>query len=383
MKLDFFPEPGTIGWPNDDSSSRKLKELVSYKPRPYSSLEVELTTRCNLYCPSCPRVIYRHSWIEQDMTLENFHKISPAFDSFESIHFRGWGEPVLNPFFPEMVRLAYQSGARLVLSTNGTELLNLGLLPYFEAIIFRLDYGLASIYERRNPAARFNRVIFNISQVLYWREVNQSSRPLVIILFAKDRYSLPSLPIFMDTAIRLNPDRVVFYQPFFHVRPVDEQAQLPGDADPVFIQQIDRTLEFIAESAGLKMVNRPVENDPAGRCVYDSQKSAFVNWCGQVGLCRNSSLPVAGGRFSRFFRGKERELETAVFGSLLTNSLDTIFQDRAYRRFSRACRLESSRFPRPESQEKPPPLNRLGAKGKNNLYVLGDNRFKSCFCDRR
>jgi len=375
MELSFLPESGINSWPDHDYSSRKLGQLVDYSPRPFSCLEVELTTRCNLFCPSCPRVAFSHSWINEDMPLDYFYKIYPAFDLFEGILFRGWGEPLLNPFFPEMIRLAYQSGTRLVLATNGVELVNLDLMPYFEAIIFRLDYGQASTYERRNPGSKFNRTIFNISQVLHWRETNQTDQPGVVIQFAKNRYSLNELGTYLDTAIRLNPDRVVFYQPGFHVRRIDAAAQLPGDMDQGLIQRVDETLESMARSAYLDMINQPVKPDVETICPCDPDRAVFVNRRGRIAPCRNTALPVANGKFTRFYHGREEQQATIFFGSLLRRPFEEIFQRQNYRQFRRSCLLpETLLNPRQSSPADP---------SGNKVVTLGKRRLQSCLCSKR
>ena len=339
MELRYLPTPNKDHQSESGMASRKLEGLIPYHPRPYSSLEVELTTRCNLFCPSCPRAVFRDSWLERDMSLERFEKISRYFDQFETIHFCGWGEPVLNPYFPEMVRRAYQSGARLVLTTNGVTLPRLSVLDYFDAVFFRLDHGRASVYERRNPSARFNRVIFNISQVLHHRDARENQGPVVTILFAKHKFSLRDLPSYLETAGRLRPDRVVFYQPVFHVRPADDQAHLPADVDPEAIRLVDKRLADMADSLGLDVVNPSVEDLMEKRwlCGFDPSRSVYLNWQGRVSLCRNSALPVVGGGFGRFFKGRPEALKTALFGSLADEELEQVLGSRAFVEFRRAC----------------------------------------------
>ena len=340
MELGYLPESINLDSPDYHFTSRKLEVLVPYSPRPFPCLEIGITTRCNLFCPTCPRTTLQRSWIDRDMTLECFEKVSQVFDRFETIHFRGWGEPLLNPYFPEMVRLAYQSGARLVLTTNGFQMLNLGLLPYFQAIIFRLDYGQASTYERRNPSAKFNRVVFNISRVLHSRDANQSLHPQILILFCKNKYSLRELPNYLETAAKLQPDRVVFYQPDFFARKIDEQGRLPSDIDLGLIEKIDRLIESRAKAAFLDVVNQPVNKarDPNRPCCCDSGKSIFINSCGCVAPCRNSALPVVGRAFTRYVAGQEEIQQKALFGSLLNKPLEGIVESRAYQDFRAACR---------------------------------------------
>lgn len=379
MELNFLPDGGTMSWSGrmNEASARSFTPVNAQ--RPFSSLEIEITTRCNLFCPSCPRATYRRSWINQDMCLDNFEKIAASFPLYHSIYFRGWGEPTLNPDFDDMIRIAHASGARVILSTNGIKPLNPDLLPLLDAVIFRLDYGRAATYERRNPGSRFNRVIFNISQAIHWRKIQGAATPRYVVLFAKNRFSLAELPEYLETATRLRPDRVVFYQPSFHVRPVDERGQLSADLNPGLLKKIDRILEYQAESAEIDLINQPLDADPAGRCAFDPVRAMFVNWSGRVALCRDSALPVANGRFNRFYGGLEEPLETTLFGSLIRHPLEEVLQDRCFRTFRRACLSADGcggADPRIASGQAP-------ASPIGNLVFIGKSRLRSCRCYRR
>ena len=377
MELGFLPEYKSLKTCEDGLHPRKLQELVEYTARPYSSLEVEITTRCSLSCPSCPRTSYKRTWLEQDMSLEHFERLSSHFNKFETIFFRGWGEPLLNPFFPEMVRLAYQSGARLVLATNGTIPIDQGLWPYFDAIIYKLDCGRAKTYERRNPTAKFGRVIFNISQVLHQRDSESPHRPRIVISFAKTRYTLNELPSYLDTAIRLKPDQVIFYQPTFYPRPADWRGQLPGDVDPGLLLSIDERLKKMAEAAGLEMINQAVELDatPGHKCVMGERRSLYLNWQGLVSLCRYSALPAAGGSFSHYQDGRLNLGRTKFLGSLLHNDLDDIVKGWAMKELRHSC--NQGEF---QQINKTPGFRRRRAsqkKSKCKVLNLGDAKVKT------
>jgi pyruvate-formate lyase-activating enzyme len=338
MELGFLPQWDSLETTGDHLPLRKLSTVVNYPSRPYRSLEIELSTRCNLFCPPCPRANYGSNWIDRDMSFETFERIAGAFDRFDTIHFRGWGEPLMNPHFPEMVRRAYQSGAKLVLTTNGAAPIDPGLLPYFGAVNFRLDYGRAHTYERRNSHAKFNRVIFNISQVLHDRDLDQSPRPKVILLFAKNKYSLKELPAYLENAIRLSPDRVVFYQPKFHVRPVDARGQLPVDVDIELVTRMDQRLTDMARSAGLDMLNqRVVSQGRTITCGFDPGRSLFANWRGQVAMCRYSALPVANGQYYRYQQEKPAVLQTRVLGDLSQKEIDQIAAIKNLNRSRKEC----------------------------------------------
>jgi MoaA/NifB/PqqE/SkfB family radical SAM enzyme len=324
MELDFLLTSGDTS--SDGLTPRKLQDLIQYPPRPYRSLEIETTTRCNLSCPTCPRVRFRSNWIERDMSMDHYIRVARVFDRFETIHFRGWGEPLIHPCFPEMARMAYQSGARLVLTTNGSAAPPPGLVPYFEAIIFRLDYGQASTYERRNPGARFGRVMFNISQVLHNRDQAGGRRPQVLLLFVKNKYTLRELPSYLETALRLRPDRVVFYPAMFHVRGIDAQAQLPADIGPELIQHVDDRLARIAQSEGVDIINLPVTASEGceSNCPYASRPDLFINWRGMAAACRHSCLPVISGGYTRHIGSRVVPRENRYWGNLIDHDLDAI-----------------------------------------------------------
>ncbi|MFH1137055.1 MAG: radical SAM/SPASM domain-containing protein [Pseudomonadota bacterium] len=378
MELGFLPEyksPPALG---DSLHPRKLEDLVNYPPRPYSSLEVEISTRCNLSCPSCPRTTFKRTWLDQDMSLGHFEQLSAHFNQFETIFFRGWGEPLLNPLFPEMARLAYQSGARLALATNGVLPLDQGLWPYFDTIIYRLECGRARTYERRNPAAQFGRVIFNISQVLHQRDSQSAHRPQIVIIFAKNRYTLNELPIYMDTAIRLRPDRVIFYQPCFHPRAADWRGELPGEVDPGLLLKIDERLKAMAADAQVELINQKVDFDrPKGHhCVMGERRSLFLNWKGQAALCRFGALPVAGGTYSHYQDGRLTQSRVVFLGSLLQNGLDEIAKSWAMRELRASCRQGGLLFKtRQNTLKKHTCYKFKGSKGQ--VLSLGDARIKS------
>ena len=251
----------------------------------------------------------------------------------------GWGEPSLNPYFPEMVRLAYQSGARLVLYTNGVKMLNLGLISYFDSIIFHLGYGRAATYERYNPGSKFNRVIFNISRVLHWRDSNQGQTPQVVLLFAKNKFILKELPGYLETAERLCPDRVVFFDHPFHFRQIDEDGELPAEVDPGLIDLIDKRLADKASAAGLELVNQPPtpKKDDNGQCSLLRDDAIFVNWSGKAAPCRHCALPVVGDVFTRIQEGNVVQVHSALSGNLTRMPLPRVINPLLRQRIRKIC----------------------------------------------
>jgi MoaA/NifB/PqqE/SkfB family radical SAM enzyme len=340
VELRLVPERRTLESPDKTLPARKLNQLIDYPPRPFSSIEVETSTHCSMLCPSCARTTYQDAWLNQHMSMEHFTAAATCFDHFETVLFRGWGQPQINPDFPEMVRLAYQSGARLVLSTNGFPPIPEDILPYFDSIIFRLDYGRAATYERRNPGVRLGRAIMNISRIIKLRADQNTRHPQVVLLFVRSKYSLREMPTYLDTALRIRPDRVIFYRPFFHVRGIDAQGELPADVDEGLIRRIDRKIMAKAEESGLEVVNQSGSRGcSTGKpCDCEPGRSMFIGWNGKLALCRYQALPLATGEFIRFHPSSSVISRIQWVGNLTKTPFYEILRQKPYRQAIRACK---------------------------------------------
>jgi len=77
-----------------------------YKP---ITLMIEVSTICNLKCPTCEREMFKKQGLipKGQVGISNMERLRPILPSVHSIYFvGGLGEPVLNPLFWEMNRIA-------------------------------------------------------------------------------------------------------------------------------------------------------------------------------------------------------------------------------------------------------------------------------------
>lgn len=94
-------------------------------------LQLEPATACNLGCPFCLRS--RFSGSDEYLSFEDFQKITDAAKCrYLTLH--GWGEPLLHPELPAMIRYAASKKISVNFTTNATllparttEILNSGL----------------------------------------------------------------------------------------------------------------------------------------------------------------------------------------------------------------------------------------------------------------
>ena len=82
---------------------------------------VEVTSRCNLLCETCP---HTHAFQEarRDLTLDEFKAIVDQFPHMERAVLHGIGEPLLNQQLPAMVRLLKARDITVLFNSNGTVL---------------------------------------------------------------------------------------------------------------------------------------------------------------------------------------------------------------------------------------------------------------------
>jgi MoaA/NifB/PqqE/SkfB family radical SAM enzyme len=82
-------------------------------------IQIEPSSFCTSNCTYCPHTVLSDSWRNRHMTSSTFHNLLPSLRSADLVYLQGWGEPLLNPNFFEMVRMAKESGARVGMTTNG------------------------------------------------------------------------------------------------------------------------------------------------------------------------------------------------------------------------------------------------------------------------
>src|SRR5437870_5204930 len=116
-----------------------------------SHIILEGTSKCNLYCPMCPRELKYFPPIDMEMDL--FSKIiEEGKDHLEFVVPFGGGEPLLGKEIFNMISLCRHHGIRAWISTNATilddrrsrELIRSGL----DYIIFAFDGATKEVYEK-------------------------------------------------------------------------------------------------------------------------------------------------------------------------------------------------------------------------------------------
>jgi len=87
------------------------------------NFQMELTNYCNLKCPVCPYGAGLLNRPKGDLDVELFRRLMDEIGPYlMNILLWGWGEPLLHPRFPELVKIANGHGVNTLISTNGQNL---------------------------------------------------------------------------------------------------------------------------------------------------------------------------------------------------------------------------------------------------------------------
>ncbi len=149
------------------------------------SLNVEITTKCNLACTFC-----WHSSLKEDekihLEFEDFKKIIDEASSFKipSINLNGLGEPITHPRLLDMVEYCKMKGVQdIMFHTNGTKLSDKRIKDLITSgltqIIFSLDTPDKDTYEKVRIGAKFDKVNSNVEQFIKIKKEMKSILPLV------------------------------------------------------------------------------------------------------------------------------------------------------------------------------------------------------------
>ena len=150
------------------------------------TVNIELTSRCNLNCKMCYR---SHMYYKQgDMDKELFGKVLndlKSIDTLEEIYVHWRGEPSLAPFLPEAIReIKEKVNTKVIMFTNGTllngELLDGIMKAGIDSINFSLDADVNEAYKKIRGANCLDTVKKNIMLADSIRKYKQYNTKLFI-----------------------------------------------------------------------------------------------------------------------------------------------------------------------------------------------------------
>ena len=200
-----------------------LRAMLDGKcPPPRWGIIAPTTNICNLSCPFCKTGNKTLAFPKKMMSVDDYQTIlSKMPPSFRELHLYGWGEPLINPDFPQMVRLARQRGMETYIDTNlAIPLDDARIRDVIESglddMTVSCDGVTQETYQRYRVGGDIERVFANIRRFVALKKELGSATPRITWKFLIHRWSEPELPLAREKAKELG---VVFNQGGFYIPP--------------------------------------------------------------------------------------------------------------------------------------------------------------------
>lgn len=152
------------------------------------AVSIETNNTCNLRCPECPTGTNSLTRNRGVMSLEFFGKIIEELEStilYLTLYFQG--EPLLNPDFFEMVKLARKKRIYVSTSTNGhllsAENARLAVESGLNRMIVSIDGTDPATYSAYRIGGDLEKVKEGISKLIAWKKNLGSPTPFIEIQF--------------------------------------------------------------------------------------------------------------------------------------------------------------------------------------------------------
>lgn len=296
---------------------------------PYPELDhiqLEVTTYCNAFCSYCPRTTAGDAWANVHFNPELLRSLIPFLSNVPYVHLQGWGEPLLNPRFFELVAIAKQFGCHCGTTTNGTtvtvENANKLVGSGIDVVAFSLT-GTGPSHERFRKGAPVNRVLDGIRNLADAGKQN-SVGPDIHIAYLLLRDGMDEL-MNLPTIIGSLPVKEIVVNTLDYVPhpELDGQVISRGSTEwDTITGRLEKIKKMLA-ARGTRLVYESLASDAkTGTCSENVDRALIIAADGGIHPCVFSNLPdpVTG-------------LKRKCFGRLATDGLDTIWWSSDYRRF--------------------------------------------------
>jgi len=325
-----------------------LKELLMGSRRMLDCLQVEVSSRCPGRCLYCPHTVFKENWRGLDMDMETFRRLWPLMRRAGRVHLQGWGEPLQNTAFFEMVALGRKAGCAVSTTTCGLGLTDAAARRVVNSGIDVMAFSLAGTDEAGNAArlgVPYAQVCASVERLQAVRRAKGGVHleiHLAYLLLASNMAAVRRLPALMQ---RLGIHAaVVSTLDYLPDRTLEAEAFLPGAPGKLASAQAILT-ETAAEAHRLGMgfdYRLPQWDRPAAGCRENIARALFVSAEGDLAPCVYTSIPALAADDRR-----------RAFGSIGFQEPLAIWENTAFRAFREGlahgtpdavCRLCPKRF---------------------------------------
>lgn len=319
-------------------------------------VQVEVTTHCNGLCIYCPHTLMHNGWTNRHMPVELFNALVPFLQHTDLVYLQGWGEPLLNPHFFEMVRICKGQGKRVGFTTNGMLLTDdtVETLVDLEIDIVAVSLAgtTAKIHNQIRKGTDLDQIISQLERLAAIRAERNSRVPAVHLAYLMLRSNFHELKGILPLARRVGAKQVVASNLALIVHPslADEALFHHTEAMGDYRNILDKIRENASRKNIVFDYHGPNLDADSLRCRENVHRACVINVEGEVVPCVFTN-PVLSSHY--IFQGESLPLRTMSFGNIRIESLTHIWNKGEYAAFRELFDPETTKKPEQIRQAMP------------------------------
>jgi radical SAM protein with 4Fe4S-binding SPASM domain len=297
--------------------STRAQKYIMNSPRfgMPSSVQIEITTKCNIKCSLCLRTIDPARIVDSDMSLDLFKSIITQLKGrVQSVSLVGLGEPLLHPEVFSMIKFVKENGLEVSLIDNFTLIDKEKTLALIESgldfIYVSFDNPSKEAFEERRTGACFETVVDNIKLFVKTKNVVKAKHPVFIFKSTISSSNFGEIPNLIKFAEKLGADGINFGKMM--------------DRDESRIVNPPNVTEDQFPDSKIKIY--PCELSPSYEC--DATRGLYVTFDGKVLPCGLMAESVSRARYP--------QLE---LGDLKSQKLSDIWRSKGFRKLRKNIEL--------------------------------------------
>jgi radical SAM protein with 4Fe4S-binding SPASM domain len=192
-----------------------------------TSLQVEVSSSCNLQCPQCFQYAGGHTrgFFTKDLWDK---RVRPVLAQLGNIHLVGIGEPLLCKDFFSFVQDAVRQDIA-VHTTSNLQLVDEGfaekiVLSGIRNLSFSCDGASAATYESIRVKGRFRKLERSLEMINRQKGRHNSPFPVLILNFGAMRRNIEELPSVVEFARKHNVGQIIAYHDVMYVPELKEES---------------------------------------------------------------------------------------------------------------------------------------------------------------
>ncbi len=287
---------------------------------------LEVTTKCNFSCITC----IRSSWQDElaHMEWETFETILHSLKELpdlKTVHFGGFGEPLMHPRIFDMLRAVKGLGMRVEMITNGSflreEIIQQLIDLELDMLYTSLDSSEEKEYNEIRAGANFQSVYHSITSLQAVKKEQKVTKPELGIEFVAMKKNFARLPNLIRMAWKLNARQVIVTNLLpYHESMKDEIIYDLDDTGRLFGS------DSLLLSVQAQMANMRLRTERS--CKFIQDKALCINYKGFISPCYALMH-----NYHCYIYGRKKQMYPYYLGNVREKSLSALWMEPDYVQF--------------------------------------------------